>query len=251
VRNDELEAVLLDFGGTLFSYRDMRAGTLVLLREAVERLGLEPDLRAAGLAYRDASRAAFGSYVPRPYYLHRDVFEDTFRRFAENLGERGDPDWVEWFYGALRGQVLEQFALRAGCLVTIEALRGRGLHVAVVSNIDDDWLLPMLERSGLDSLLDAWTSSEEARSCKPHAAIYRHALDKAGASPGAVLFAGDSREQDIAGARALGMQTALLVEEGTEPPGEGALAAADPHHRIRELPELLAIAEDFRSPELR
>jgi putative hydrolase of the HAD superfamily len=104
--------------------------------------------------------------------------------------------------------------------------------VGVVSNIDDDYLDPMIERAGLADLLHDWTSSEEARSCKPHDAIYRLACAKAGVAPERVLFVGDSPEQDVAGARALGMVTALIREEGAPPPGSGVGARGEPHHEI-------------------
>ena len=41
----------------------------------------------------------------------------------------------------------------------------------------------MLDRLGLRTALDAWTSSDEAGSCKPDAAIFRLALTKAGVDP--------------------------------------------------------------------
>ncbi len=235
-------AVFFDFGGTLFSYRPMRRSTVGLIAEAVRRLGIEADLGAAARAYGGASQAAFAEFVPRSYYLHREVFNAASRRFASQLGREATPEFLDWFHERQRRQVLEEFRLRDGALDLVAKLRAAGLHVGIVSNIDDDYLLPMLERCGLSRELDAWTSSEEAGSCKPDPGIYRVALDKARVGPEDVLFVGDSREQDIAGARALGMETALIVEADAPPPGAGALPAADPHHTIAELGELLAIA---------
>ncbi len=234
--------MLLDFGGTLFSYRGMREGTLELIAEAVRRLDVEADLRKAARAYREGSRRAFEKFVPRRYYLHREVFHEAFRLFAGSLGGAAEPDFLEWFYEAQRRLVVEQFSLRPGCRETLESLRAEGLHLGVVSNIDDDYLMPMLSRSGLAERLDAWTSSEEAGSCKPDAEIFARALSKAGAEPDETIFVGDSREHDIAGARALGMETVLVVEQGATPPGAGAGAAAEPHHEITDLCQLLPIA---------
>jgi putative hydrolase of the HAD superfamily len=117
----------------------------------------------------------------------------------------------------------------------LERLRGAGLHVGIVSNIDDDYLLPMLARAGLESQLDAWTSSEEARSCKPHRGIYEHALRKAGATAERTVFVGDSPEHDIVGARRLGMQTILIRDDEAETPGAGAGEAAEPHYEVTAL----------------
>ena len=71
------------------------------------------------------------------------------------------------------------------------------------------------------------------------------ALRKAGRRPAEVLFVGDSPEHDIAGARPLGMRTALIVDEGIEPPGQRgdvAQSLTRAHHEIRSLSELVPLA---------
>lgn len=233
-------AVFFDFGGTLFSYREVQGRSFVpLMLEGLKRLEIEIDVREAARAYRLASAEAFQIYFPQPYYLHRDVFEETFRRFARGVGAEPSAEFVSWFYDAQRRMVYEGFTLRPGCFEVLAELRARGAHVGLVSNIDDDYLGPMLERAGLHAHLDAWTSSEEARSCKPDSAIYRCALAKAADPlPERCVFVGDSLEQDIAGARHLGMHTILISDAGVEPPASGAGSAGEPHHRIKDLREI-------------
>jgi HAD superfamily hydrolase (TIGR01509 family) len=122
---------------------------------------------------------------------------------------------------------------------TLAALRALGLHVAIVSNIDDDQLQAVWPRLGLGGLVDAITTSEEARSCKPHPAIFRHALGKAGEPPPeSVVFVGDSPWHDVAGANALGMTSVLI---GIPPPEDARAPAA--HHVIGSLRELLDIVK--------
>ena len=237
------QAVFFDFGGTLFSYREVQGRFFMpLMLDGLAKLEVQVDAREAALAYRRASAEAFQTYFSKSYYLHRDVFEETFRRFALGVGAEPNAEYMSWFYDAQRRLVHEGFALRPGCFEVLDELRASGAHVGLVSNIDDDYLVPMLERAGLCAHLDAWTSSEEARSCKPDAGIYRCALAKASALPERSVFVGDSPEQDIAGARALGMHTILISDSGVEPPASGAGSAGEPHHRIkdlREIPELL------------
>jgi putative hydrolase of the HAD superfamily len=235
-------AVFFDFGGTLFSYRRVGGGTANLIGDAVARLGVTPEPAKIGLAYRDAQRDAYLTVGTASFYLHRDLFVENWRRFAQGLGVEPDPAWVDWLIDRQRALVTESFELRDDCVKTLAALRDAGLHVAVVSNIDDDYLDPMIARAGLDELLHDWTSSEEARSCKPDLAIYRYACTKADCAPEQVLFVGDSPEQDIAGARAVGMTTALIREAGAPPPGSGVGAAGEPHHEIAELGEVLRLA---------
>jgi len=239
----KLQAVFFDFGGTLFSYREVQGRAFApLLFEGLARLEVELEPRAAVRAYRRASAATFQDYIAKPYYLHRDLFEEIFRRFAREVGAQPSAEYLSWFYAAQRRMVYEGFALRPGCVEVLSALRGAGLHVGLVSNIDDDYLGPMLERVALQAHLDAWTSSEEARSCKPDSGIYHHALAKASAEPERCVFVGDSPEHDIAGARRLGMHTVLISDAGADTPALGAGGAAEPHHQIadlREIPDLV------------
>ena len=238
-------AVLFDFGGTLFSYREVQGQAFrPLLGEALRRLRVTAEPRAIGRAWKTASAETWREFNPRPYYLHKDLFQDNFRRFGLALGAEPTADDLEWFHDAQRDLVVQGFELRPGCIETLAALRRAGVHTAIVSNIDDDYLLPMLARAGLEPHLDAWTSSEAARSCKPHAAIFEQALGRAGVEPGQAVFVGDSPEHDIAGARRLGLRTVLIRDGELENPGAGAGEAGVPHHVIadlREIPELLGV----------
>jgi FMN phosphatase YigB (HAD superfamily) len=106
-----------------------------------------------------------------------------------------------------------------------------------VSNIDDDQFQPLWDRLGLDPLFDAVTTSEEARSCKPHPGIYRHALGKAGdVAPEEVIFVGDTLDYDVVGAKALGM-TAVLISDLPNQVERGE----EPDHVIEAMPDLLHI----------
>jgi putative hydrolase of the HAD superfamily len=235
-------AVFFDLGGTLFSYRDVGRWTLDALKGMAEQLGVDAPVREIGMAYRAASHEANGRYVSQPFYMHRDLFRDTFTGFAERLGKTPTPEFVDWSEDALRQALVDNVVLRSDCLETLAALRDAGLYLSIVSNIDDDHLMPMVERSGLSDLLQHWTSSEEARSCKPDPGFFQLALEKAERSPEEVLFVGDSPEHDIAGAKNLGMTAVLIVEEGAKPPLQSGRATVDPDHEIRTLSELIPIA---------
>jgi len=237
----EFQAAFFDLGGTLYSYQDPGLSLRHVLLQAAGRLGIDASRQELRDAYLVASRAAALEFLPKPYYLHRELFEDTYRRFAEALGAKPEPELLRWCCEQQRERVLQNFELRPDCIETIETLRGAGLHVSIVSNIDDDYLDPMVERAGLDQLLDAWTSSEEAGSCKPDPGIFRHALGKAGCSAQAVLFIGDSLEADVVGARALGMTTVLIREIEAAAPAAGL--SQEPHHIVETLSEVLRVAQ--------
>ena len=230
-------AVFFDFGGTLFSYRDLAAAPTSPVRDSLAQLGVEVEKGKVGRAYWKASRDAFEAYTPKAYYLHRDLFRDTFRRFARELGIEPSATFLEDSVERQRVFMLETFRLREDCLKTLRVLRRAGLNLSIVSNIDDDYLDEMVSRAGLHEILHHWSSSEEAQSCKPDARFFHYALKKAGFSPDDVLFVGDSPAHDIAGARAVGMTTALICDD------ENPVAAGheNPDYRIDQLSELLAL----------
>ena len=240
--SNRFQALFFDLGGTLFSYSNVGRWTFDAVLGGAERLGITATKREIGSAYRTASHAANERYIDQPFYLHRDLFRDTFALFARELGRDAPEEIIDWFETSLRESLIDNMVLRDDCLATLRALRARGLYLSIVSNIDDDHLFPMVERSGLGDVLDHWTSSEEARSCKPDPGFFRLALEKAGRSADEVLFVGDSPEHDVRGAQGVGMATALIVEAGIVPPLQSGRTPTEPDHRIEALSELLALA---------
>ena len=98
---------------------------------------------------------------------------------------------------------IEAAELRADCLDSFRGLREHGLHVQIVSNIDEEQLEALVRRLGLNSAIDACTSSESARSCKPDPGIYECTLEKARCTAAQVLFVGDSPAHDVSGPQAM------------------------------------------------
>jgi putative hydrolase of the HAD superfamily len=239
----ELKGILFDLGGTLFSYGG-RLGMGRALAETVKSIGLDAEPREIGAAWQRASESVMREYARRNYYLHRDLFRDTLTRFAETFERSVSEAIAEAFHARQRDALVAHLPIRPDCLETLRALRARGLYLAIVSNIDDDYLDPLVEKHALGAVLDDWTSSEEARSCKPDVAIYRYALKKAGLGAAQTLFVGDSLQHDIAGASACGLRSARIVEPGvTTPLTSGLEITAHPDYEIGALSELIDIVD--------
>ena len=240
-------AIFFDLGGTLFSNRDIPRVNGPALVEAARRLDVERGFGEIGLAYVRAAREVNDLYMRRPFYLHRDHFYDTYRVFAKILDRAASDDFLDWFYGAQRKAMVEELRLRDDCVETLRALRDKSLILSIVSNIDDDYLEGMLHNLELRPLFDHWISSQAARSCKPDAKIFETALAQAGCGADEVLFVGDSRIHDIQGAGALGMATALLVEEGGGSHLDDEDFEVEPDYVISSLSELVELVETRRS----
>jgi putative hydrolase of the HAD superfamily len=236
------ETILFDFGGTLYAYSSVNRPLREVIQEAAKRLGSDKPRREVGRAYGRAFERAWKAAADLPYYRHRDVMVEGYRFFADELGRPASDDFLDWMYETSRIVVLESFELRDDCLATLESLRDRGLGLAIVSNIDDDYFLPMVERCGIAPYVDRWTSSEEAESCKPDPGFFLHCARLAGSSPERVLYVGDSPFHDVKGAKGVGMAAALILEDGVAIPGQGSGDVPEANFTIRRLSELLEIA---------
>jgi HAD superfamily hydrolase (TIGR01509 family) len=236
-------AVFFDFAGTLFSDRALRDVHLDQLHFVADAIGVQGltdgELRAA---YRQGMGVGFRTVAAFPCYLHRDLFAAAFAHMAKALGGELDAATANEAVDRQHLATAVNAVLRPGCLETMAALRGQELHVGIVSNIDEALLSDMVERMKLATAIDAWTSSEEAGSCKPDPGIYHHAMAKAGCGPADALFVGDSVSHDIEGPAALGMRTAWLVADAK--PGRGE---AHPDFVIETLSEVLDIVNGVQA----
>jgi HAD superfamily hydrolase (TIGR01509 family) len=232
-------AVFFDVAGTLFSDRDLRDFHLEQLRFVADAIGAQASDKGLRAAYRQGLGAAYQSLAVRPGYLHRELFGSAFAAMAGALGGRLDEAQTSAAVDRQYRATLEHARLRPGGRDTLAALRSAGVHVQLVSNIDDEQLDGLIERLNLRPLIDARTSSEEARSCKPDPGIYRLALAKAGCRPESVLFVGDSLSHDVEGPAASGMRTAWLVPERQ---GDASDATADfVIERLDQVPALVRL----------
>jgi putative hydrolase of the HAD superfamily len=130
-------------------------------------------------------------------------------------------------------------ALRPDAPALLTNLRARGLRILVVSNFDAR-VRGVLAALDLLPLIDQITISSEAGAAKPDPRIFRTALAAADLAPGEVLHVGDTAREDLAAARAAGIEVVLV--------GGAALAAEAPDAmRITRLAEL-ALIIDRRRP---
>jgi len=92
-------------------------------------------------------------------------------------------------------------------------LRLRGLRLVCVSNWDVS-LGEVLDRCGLAGYLDGVVTSAAAGASKPDPAIFERALSVAGCTAAEAIHVGDTALEDVAGARAAGVQALLIDRAG-------------------------------------
>ena len=222
-----IRAVLFDFGGTLYDYGTLARGEAESTAALLEWAGVDADQEQVLRARRETSREVFRDYLARPFYRHRDLFDDSLRALIAALGGHIDDALLKRYRKLQWEGHARHLELRPGTTDTLTALRTRGLHVGMVSNIDDDQLDHMLDFTELRPYFDSILSSESARSCKPDLGIFRQALERAHCAPDQALFVGDSRTADVAGANRAGIHSVLLWHRSDRNPPEEVVESFD------------------------
>ena len=234
----DTRAVFFDFGGTLFDYETTAPGERDCLIELAQAAGITAAAQDIRRAYRAALKNVFYQYLPRPYYLHRDMFQDALQATAAEFGATFTQEHLARYRANQHQRREQDFQLRNGVAETLSALRQRGLHLGIVSNADNDQFSHLLQLSRLRPCFHSLLTSEDAQSCKPDQAIFLQALTQADCAPSQAYFVGDSLQQDITGANRAGMRSVLIWSRpDTDPPD----TPATPRHIIRSIPELLNI----------
>jgi putative hydrolase of the HAD superfamily len=231
-----IRAVLFDFGGTLYDYASLERGDRECLVALARWSGVDAAEDAVRSAYRAAMRRVFQRYLPERFYFHRDLFRDAVVGMLESFGAAADERHLARYREMVWERHQRDLRLRDGVIETLAALRARGLHVGMVSNIDEDQLVHLVEAAALRPLFDSLLSSESAGACKPDPAIFAEALRRARCAPAETLFVGDTLTQDVAGAKRAGMRAVLLWHRDHTRPSDAEIA---PDHVIRRIPEVL------------
>ena len=162
-----------------------------------------------------------------PFKTYYETWRECFVRAFAVLGLKGDAT------AAARHSVLD-ISRRPPYEETLEAVGvvQRGWRTAVLSNADDVYLLPNMERLGLK--FDEVLSSEEARSYKPRPDSFREILRRLGINAQGSVYVGDRQFEDVKGASQVGIGTVWVNRSGV--PLDPALPAPD--HQINNLLEL-------------
>jgi putative hydrolase of the HAD superfamily len=124
-----------------------------------------------------------------------------------------------------------------GVAETLAELRRRGIPTALVSNSTEDVALVWTE-TPFAGLFDTAVFSATAGFMKPDPEIYQLALRELPVSASEALFVGDGANDELEGARVVGM-TPVLMQAGVAPQWDGL--ADWQGRRITSIPEVLEL----------
>ena len=210
-----LRAVLFDVDFTL-----CRPGP-ELSAESYARIAERHGVRLDVSRYEAAREAAALNLKRHPELLHDDTI---WHRFTEEifLGMGGPQDIASECATEIEQgwEVSENFELFEDALPVLDELRAAQLRIGLVSNgIRDLSEFVAHHRLDVDAVVDSRTHGR----VKPHPTIFQAALDRLGVEAADAVMVGDSLEEDVEGARALGMRAILIDREERHPDVEERL----------------------------
>jgi HAD superfamily hydrolase (TIGR01549 family) len=186
-------------------------------RRRAEKFGLELD----PARYEEARAGAVAALERHPELMHdEEIWIEFTERIVRGMG--GDGERARECAVAIE-QAWEEhgnFDLYEDALPVLEELRRLGLGLALVSNGVRD-LDDFVVHHALD--VDVAVCSRAHGWTKPHETIFRAALEQLGVEPAEAVMVGDSPEDDVEGAQALGMRALLVDRENRYPEVEGRL----------------------------
>jgi putative hydrolase of the HAD superfamily len=207
-------AILFDLGNTLVGYYTPSEFPLVLrrcLRECARALGQSEDpardedlFERALLLNREPS-----DYAVRPLAARLQELFGAYESLDEVSARALGAAFLKPIFATAR--------LDPQAVPLLEALRGRGIKTAIVSNTP--WGSPAgawraeLTRHGLLERVDATVFFMDVGWRKPHRAPFDRALSLLDVAPADALFVGDDHRWDIVGAQNAGLRPVLLESD--------------------------------------
>jgi HAD superfamily hydrolase (TIGR01549 family) len=185
--------------------------------EGYRRLGERYGLVLDPSRYDEARKAAFVDLKRHPELDHDEEIWVLFtQRIIEGMGGTGDTyaAAVEMEGAWSRA---DHFELYEDALPTLDELRERGYRLGLLSNTARD-LDEFVAHHRLS--VDAVLTSRAHGKTKPHETIFRRMLELLEVGPEEAVMVGDTIEDDVEGALAVGMRALLVDREGRYPDRE-------------------------------
>ncbi|MEJ2740443.1 MAG: HAD family hydrolase [Dehalococcoidia bacterium] len=205
-----IKALLFDFFNTLSHYEPPREQMYIDICEKhgihLDKVKLYKSLPYADAMYRDENQKS--PVTERPEKEQMAIFNTYITVILKGAGVEINDEIAMEILHRMKTTKWE-FKLFDDVLPTFKVLRERGLITGLITNVGQE-AEKVFNDVGLKKYLDFYATSFETGHDKPDPEIFLAALEKAGVRPDEALYTGDNYEQDVLGARGVGMQAILL-----------------------------------------
>lgn len=191
-----------------------------------------------GAGLKQAFHAALAEREARAGQSYECFPDIPFEQILSQLFRAGGVEEAAGSLGIQAAQLFRIASLDYICLYphvreALAALRKRGYRLWLLSNAQRVFTAYELRHLGLDGLFDGVYLSSDYGCRKPDRRFYDALLQEQRLKPADCLMIGNDRQTDIAGARALGMDT-LFLHTNLTPPDQ---LPADPGLSPEQAPE--------------
>lgn len=217
----KVKEVFFDFEGTLVDFQwNIRQAVKESL-SALSRIGFKREF-----------------YGPDPGYAY--IYNHTRSITNEEKdGHNNDMFILDTIYDKYDADALTRWSLYPDTLEVLEALRGRGFQIGLISNVGGETLQAAMQRLSLLDHITVVISRNDVKMLKPDPEGLLQAASAFGVDAAQCIFIGDSRN-DMAAAREAGM-LAAYVSGGEDPPD--TCSSHRPDIEINRLNQLLSILQ--------
>ncbi len=169
--------------------------------------------------------------LPLPQDYARSVAGLSFRQTGEytkarfHLPESVDDVLREW-HELCESAYVNDVPLKPHAAEYLKKLRGEGVRLAVATALPERLYRPVLLRTGVLPLFDAFASTDEAGESKRSGDVYRLAARRLGVEPAECVVFEDILD-GLLGAKAAGMKAVLVRDPSAAGERERALAVCD------------------------
>lgn len=191
-----LKAILFDLDNTLLDFYTLKMSAIDAALVAIKNAGLKADMQMV----RNELNALFK--------MHGWEHQQIFQLLLDKIGEP-NPKILAAGIVAYRKEKMKHVQTYPQVVPTLNEIKKRGYKIGIVTDADtlQGWI--RLTELGLENMFDAVITRDENGIRKPHALPFQRALEQLKVTPEETLHVGDWPARDVAGAKALGLKTAL------------------------------------------
>lgn len=225
------KAIFFDAGGTLFRpYPSVGS----VYSEVAKRYSLFATPEDINTMFREEwkirskfSDCNFDTSEEKEKKWWHGLVHGVFSRINNNNGFVHTAKFEEFFnelYDTFAGP--EVWRIFPDVIPVLEKLKNRKIILGIVSNWDSR-LLGLCSSMGLENYFSFILASGVVGTLKPGPGIFNKALEKSGVNAQSSLHVGDSLEDDIAGARNVGIDAVLIDRSGASHDGVTSISSLE------------------------
>ena len=247
-----LEVALIDVGGTLWPNSwPIRQGDGEGRRARVRAALLGHDLAVVDALVDDLLRSSRPGDEARTVSTEARIVVGAEELISGCLTRQGlphDERSIARIRRAMAIPIHDRFQPLPGARELLQAIHDLGLRTFIASNTywrDADSYWDDFRALGMAELIDGIVTSVDAGHLKPHPAVFRVAMRRAGAPAERCVVIGNREDNDVAPALELGMRTILVYPDDPRPDSSRADAVVpDLYECVSALRNMLETNEE-------